>query len=82
MDSAKFVNLLERSVNAPSGSVQLADRLVDLGGWDSIGALTLIAGVDREFGVTLDVGGLVECQTVADLAALLEKSLASGGTAP
>ncbi len=50
------------------------DAAIDhLEGWDSIGALSVIAVVDEHYGLTLDAGALMRCKTVRDLAALVEK---------
>lgn len=54
-------------------SIHESDRLQDLEGWDSIGALSVIALVDESYGVTLDVGELWKCQTVGHLMKLVTK---------
>jgi acyl carrier protein len=73
MDEAKFLERIEEALRAKPGSVAMSDRLHDLEGWDSIGALAVIAAVDEFYGLTLDAGALMSCQTVSDLARLVER---------
>ena len=54
----------------------MTDEFQDLEGWDSIGALSVIAVIDEQFSVTLDAGGLFACRTVGELASLVGGSLA------
>jgi acyl carrier protein len=67
-----FFKQLEEALRM-SRPIEESDRLQDLEGWDSIGALSVIALVDETFGVTLDVEKLWECQTVGDLVRLVQK---------
>ncbi len=75
MDHATFLRHIEESLCAESDNATMADRLEDLTGWDSIGALAVIAVIDEQYGLPLDVGALLECVTVGDLASLVEKDL-------
>ena len=68
-----FLARVERGAAAQPGTVHENDHLQDLAGWDSIGALSLIALVDEQYGVVVDAGALSECDTVADVARLVEK---------
>ncbi len=73
MDMTTFLSRLEDALRAPAGSIHEADRFQRFPqGWDSIGALSVIAMVDKSYGVTLDAGALWNCQTVGDLAKLAE----------
>jgi acyl carrier protein len=74
MDEAKFLERIEEALRAKPGSVTKPDRLQDLEGWDSIGALAVIATVDEFYGLTVDAGALMSCQTVGDLADLVKKA--------
>lgn len=73
MNRNEFVKTIEDALKAPAGTFQESDYLENLEGWDSIGALSVIAVIDEDYGVTLGPGALVECNTVADLAALVKK---------
>jgi acyl carrier protein len=73
VDNAKFLGHIEEALRAAPRSIQLTDQMKDLEGWDSIGALSVIAIIDEQYHVTVDAGALMACKTVADLAALVEK---------
>jgi acyl carrier protein len=75
MDQTTFLAKMEEALRAAPGSIRMTDQFQDLEGWDSIGALSVIAVVDEQYGVTLDAGALLACRTVADLAALLNDCL-------
>lgn len=67
MDKKEFFGKLEEVVGRPAGSIADADRLGDLEGWDSIAALSVIALLDRHYGVALEVGALANSPTAGDL---------------
>jgi acyl carrier protein len=73
MDKKQLLAQLEEALRESPGSVKETDRLKDLAGWDSIGALSVIALVDEQYGVTLDVSKLWACETVGSLIELVEK---------
>ncbi|MCE5267208.1 MAG: acyl carrier protein [Planctomycetaceae bacterium] len=75
MDQATFLGHMEESLRAKPGSIQMAHRFHDLDGWDSIGALSVIAVIDERYGVTMDAGELLSCRTVGELAGLVERNL-------
>jgi acyl carrier protein len=72
MDIKLFLTQLEQALQAAPGSFKETDRLEDLEGWDSIGALAVIAMVDEKYGVTLDANALQKCKNINDLANLVE----------
>ena len=76
MDNTRFLSHIEEALRAEPGSVTMADQLRNLEGWDSIGALSIIAVIDEQYGLTLDAGALLTSQTVGDLAALVAVGLA------
>jgi acyl carrier protein len=76
MDQAKFLQQIEDALRAEPGSVRMTDAFQNLEGWDSIGALSVIAVIDEQFGITLDAGALLACQTVGELASLVASDLA------
>lgn len=67
MNAERFLALMEQTLDLPAQTIRLDDRLQDLEGWDSMGALGLIATVDEQCGVVLDGGDLAECRTARDL---------------
>jgi acyl carrier protein len=73
MDHAAFLERIEEALRAKPGTITMSHRLEDLEGWDSIGALAIIAVVDESYGTTLDASALFGCQTVSDLAGLVQK---------
>jgi acyl carrier protein len=73
MDKKLLLAQLEETLREAPGSVKETDRLTDLEGWDSIGAISLIAMIDEHYQVTLDAKKMWACQTVGDLVALVEK---------
>lgn len=72
MDMHVLLGRLEDALRSSPGSIKETDRLENLEGWDSIGALSVIAMADESYGVTLDAAALWDCRTVADLAKLIE----------
>jgi acyl carrier protein len=73
MDMKQFLARVEEALGAPACSLHESDRVQALEGWDSLGALSLIALFDRDYGVVIDPNALAGCETVADLAKLAEK---------
>ena len=73
VDQHEFLLRIEEALRASPGSVTMDAAIDHLEGWDSIGALSVIAVVDEHYGLTLDAGALMGCKTVRDLAALVEK---------
>jgi acyl carrier protein len=73
MDTKLFLERLEDALRSPPGSIQASDELESLEGWDSIGALSVIAVIDEHYAMTLEGRELAACKTVADLMQLVEK---------
>ena len=73
MDKKEFLGNIEEALRSRPGSVSEDDSLQNLDGWDSVGALSVMAVIDEKYGITLDAGELMSCQTVGDLARLVEK---------
>jgi acyl carrier protein len=72
MDKKELLAQLEEALRESPGSVKETDVLRDLAGWDSMGALSVIALIDQHYDVTLDIGALWACQTVGDLIELVK----------
>ncbi|NLS94368.1 MAG: acyl carrier protein [Planctomycetaceae bacterium] len=76
MSTKRFLELVEEGLGMPEGSTNEGDRFIDLEAWDSVGALSVIALLDEEFGVSLDAGALQSCNTLGQLAGLVLKKAA------
>lgn len=76
MSTKRFLELVEEGLGIPEGSTTEEDRILDLEAWDSVGALSVIALLDEEFGVSLDAGALQSCDTLGQLAGLVLKKAA------
>ncbi len=72
MDREQFLRRMEEALAAPRDSLAETHRLEDLEGWDSIGILAVIAVIDEHYGVTLGAEAIANCQTLADLALVVE----------
>lgn len=55
----------------------LSTALADIEGWDSLGALRLLLGLEERFGVTLDDRGVPKARRVSDLVTIVEAVLAA-----
>ncbi len=73
MDHSQFCRHVESAMNVADGSIDPTSRFQELQAWDSVAALMVIAVIDREYGVVLDASKLVECQTVGELANVVEQ---------
>lgn len=72
MTKSEFLNEIEMIIEADPGSVTVDAELESLEGWGSMAVISFIAMADEKLGVILDVSALASCQTVGDLARLLE----------
>jgi len=70
MTKAEFLEELAVILNEDIDDIKPETELESLTGWDSVGLLGVIALLDGDLGVTIDVDSLRECSTVQDLAAL------------
>ena len=75
MDTKEFLDKVEVALNQPPGSLNVQTVLRELDGWDSIGALGVIAVVDESYGVTLDADAMWRCRTVGELQELVRSGL-------
>jgi len=81
VDVAAVINVAEilcKALELPDGAVSdgtlSGDRaLVDIENWDSMAVLKFMAAVDKLLGIALQPDKLIACETVADLAALLQQ---------
>ncbi|MGA1205861.1 MAG: acyl carrier protein [Opitutales bacterium] len=68
-----FIENLSMGLNAPDLTILPDNRLADLPNWDSLAILTTLSMIDMEYRVTLTGTDLQNCNTVADLFAMVEK---------
>jgi len=71
MRTQDFYRELECVFDIPAGSITGTEKLVDLGTWDSIMAISFIAMADSKLNAEVAANKLAACRTVADLVALL-----------
>ena len=67
MTKPEFLEELAATLNEDVDDVTPETELESLTGWDSVGLLGVIALLDGDLGVTIDVDKLRECNTVQDL---------------
>ena len=70
MTKTDFHALIDKIVEARPGTIQGNEKLAELSGWDSLAVVAFISGFDKAFGSPPPADALMECKTVADLAAL------------
>lgn len=78
MDRRQFLDDMAEALNVPKGSLHEEDRLSDLEGLDSLGAIAVIMVIDERYHVPLSTKVLTKCQSLADLIGLVEDGSASG----
>jgi acyl carrier protein len=71
MKKSEFLRLLDELVESEPGTLQGAEALSDVEGWDSIAVMGFIGLVDEQFEVALSPKRLAACKTVNDLIALV-----------
>lgn len=67
MNKAEFIEELAIILNEDPESITPETELESLAGWDSTGLLGVIALLDGDLGVTVDVDRLRECKMVQNL---------------
>ena len=65
--------MLCQVLEVPKGTLSGGESLSDLEAWDSLAILNFMALVDARFGITLSPDTILACQTVRDLAILLNE---------
>jgi len=76
MKLENFIQLLESDVfeTLDSGTLKPETKFVELEEWDSLIVLSLIAMVDTEFGVNLNVDEINASENIDQLFKLIQKS--------
>ena len=72
MKEKAFLTVLEEMLEADSGTLNFDQRIASLEKWDSLAVVTFLAVADAEFGARVSVSDLRDCETIADLAKLIE----------
>ncbi len=76
MDVAAVISVAEilcEALELPDGTLSGAQALADIENWDSLAVLKFMAAVDKRLGIALRPDKLIACETVEDLAALLQQ---------
>lgn len=63
----QFINALQDALEIQDREIHLADQFRGYPEWDSLAQLTLIAMLDEEFGVSIEMKRFNELLTVHDL---------------
>lgn len=79
METTKFLTWCANLFNEPVESLTLETSHEDIEGWDSMGALLLMADLDELYDIQLDEGELTSLQTLGDIAKLIESRQGEGG---
>ena len=74
MTQDEVLNWLAEVFNEPLGSIAADAKKDDVGGWDSLGVLMLMADLDEKFAIQLDEKEIEGLQSVPDLMALLKRN--------
>jgi acyl carrier protein len=70
MNRDGFLERLNELMNLPKGTVQGAELLSTLSGWDSVALMGFIAFLDEDFGVRVTGRQVIQSNSVEDLIAL------------
>jgi acyl carrier protein len=70
-DGMDLRDLLEQAMELPANSLEGVQALAEVEQWDSLAILNFMALVDSKLGITLAADKLLECESVADVEALL-----------
>ena len=79
MDTTKFLAWCANLFNEPVESLSMSTPQEDIEGWDSMGALLLMADLDEMYDIQLDEGELTDLKTLGDIAKLIESRTAADG---
>ena len=77
MDTTEFLTWCANLFNEPVESLSMETPQEDNEGWDSMGALLLMADLDEMYDIQLDEGELTALKTLGDIAKLIESRQAA-----
>lgn len=69
MTSQNLIALLEDVTKEPN--LKLDTELVSLAGWNSLSIMSLLAELDKQFGIEVNPADLDDCESISDLSELL-----------
>jgi len=75
MTDKEFLAIIEESVEAEPGTVQLGDTLAQVQNWKSLAIMVFISLVDEELDVVVSPKAIAKATTVADLKAAVERQV-------
>lgn len=76
MEIKNFIENFENAVDGiPAGGILPETEFKKLPQWDSLALLSLLAMVDGEYGVQITGKEVSDCNSIADLVAVLEQKL-------
>jgi len=67
-------SMLAQAMELPKRKLTGTERLSEMERWDSMAMLNFMALVDAHYGVTLSPDHLVQCESVAEVEALVEET--------
>jgi len=73
MNLGEFYLKLDEMLDLAPGTLQGAEALEGLEGWDSVAVITFIALADSEYGVMAPPKEIAACRTVSSLADLIAR---------
>jgi acyl carrier protein len=76
MTRAEFIEEIELILNEDEGSLSPESVIADIQGWDSTGMLGVIALLDGELEISINVDSLRACKTLNDLITMASDKLA------
>lgn len=69
MSPARILEIIEEATNEPN--LEETTELHSLAGWNSLAVMSLIADVDSEFDLQIDLQKLGKCDSVGEVIALI-----------
>lgn len=73
MNTHEVLNWIAEIFELPAGSISVDTLRKDIPAWDSLGVLTLIAGLDEDFDIHLTEDEIQEIRSVKDILDLLQR---------
>ena len=74
MNNTETLNWLAELFEMPAGSIGIDTLKKDIPAWDSLGVLTLIAGLDEKYHIQLTENEIQEMHSVKDLLNILQRN--------
>ena len=69
----KVIVLIEKILNVPSGMITPDTEIGELPEWDSLHNVQIMAELEKQFGVKITPEMVMDLETVADIADLMEE---------